>query len=107
MTTDIDKYFAEQCGVVLAESSENQTWHNGGIKYYWWEINDIKIGGEWTIKDPTCREIVRERFLIETMYDYLGTWESVSRKHDKEGQGKTIDEAEIACCEAIYEARSE
>lgn len=60
---------------------------------------------EWNIKDPRCREIVREHFNMQTMWGDVEDWESMA-SHDDFGNfsadGKTIAEAEIAAIEEIY-----
>ena len=92
---DIDKWFAEQCGVDLE-----------GF-YGWFQMVDgepAKEGQHWTIQDPRCREVIRDKFRIETIRVFdLQDWYAYIDPFD--GQGKTIAEAEIACCKAIYEAQ--
>lgn len=97
---DIDKWFAEQCGVKCDYDPFNFK--------AWWEMEgQVKLFYLWTIHDPRCREVIRERFFITTMpHNDRKQW--LSWASDIEGTtelGKTIAEAEIACCESIYEAR--
>ncbi len=96
---EIDKWLAGQCGV----------WIDAG----YWIHNSIEFRGQWTIQDPRCREIVRERFKIETYPTHdESAWTSTAPKepnsgsnvYEYEAEGKTIPEAEIACITAIYEA---
>ena len=96
---DIDKWFADQCSVEIE-----------GF-YGWFQMIDgepVKDGQHWTIHDPRCREVIREKFLIET-YTITNVDDSIgfgAESNDfKRGSGKTIAKAEIACCEAIYEAQ--
>ena len=94
---NIDEWAANQCGIAILGGG----WRPPGYA--------APISGRWTIKDPRCREIVREHFKIWTYYGSIGTdkmgWVSTSANNDMAGTyGKTIAEAEIACIEAIYEA---
>ena len=100
---DIDKYFAEQCGVELRAGKY-------GVMFY--------KGYPWSIKRADCREIVRERFKIITNYSeadkkYVSFPHSCTLDFSKDlprfctGVGKTISDAEIACLQSIYEARDE
>ena len=98
---DIDKWFAEQCGVDQRSGA-------------WWIINrttgKVIYQGvcDFIIDKPDCREAIRERFSIDTVtYKSLGESAWLSNDNgENEGSGKTPAEAEIACCEAIYEARN-
>ena len=104
---DIDEFYAEKCGVELYTSREIN--EQG---YYWYarESPNIEYGFEWIIQDPRCREIIRERFKIDTEY-YEEVWYSSQRLktphydfNNAQGKGKTIAESEINCITAIYEA---
>ena len=109
---DIDNWFADQCGV--------ETYDDFGVPYP--EYYFIKDGREfqylWTIHDPRCREVIREKFwlctnragnstaLMDGKYWICSSSNNQIRRIIKIGlRGKTIAEAEIACCEAIYEAQ--
>jgi hypothetical protein len=93
---DIDKWCAEQCGV--EEIIENMK--------YGFSLNGRYYEYQWTIQDPRCREIVRERFFPSA--HYLRMPNGVMTLHVNCGgihyntKGKTIAEAEIACITAIW-----
>ena len=92
---DVDKYFANRCNLI-GEWLDKYTY--------------------WTIKDPRCREKVRERYGITTepsIYDEKGkrTWTASTDFLKINGVMMVISEtrdslekAEIACCDSIYEA---
>ena len=95
--TDIDKFFADKCEVEIWDS-------NGGYKY-----NGQNRCHEWTIQDPRCREIIRERCQLTTDIRQDGSRYCFPRLNIDDaikyiGNGKTLAEAEIACITAIYEA---
>lgn len=107
---DIDKWCAKQSKVTL---------HGHEFVIYETALGD-KIYAEWTIKDPRCREIVRERFWLNTNRAGNSTalmdgnyWSCSSSNNDvRRGlkpsyRGKSPAEAEIACITAIWEARDE
>jgi len=97
---DINKFYAEKCGVTtrinnIKELCFQTEWGNYTV---------------WTIQDPRCREIIRERFKLDTLLGIrsksLNTW-VCERLSDSGnlicgGKGKTIAEAEIACLTEIY-----
>ena len=100
---DIDKYFAEHCGVeIKTHAPHHEVEMYARMKGVW---------EEWTISDPRCREVCRERFFHSA--HYLMMPDGVMRLHiivlekHYNGVGKTIAEAEIACLQSIYEARDE
>ena len=100
---DIDKWCAEQCGVNIIYSMTD---------YPYWNYKGVNYEYDWTITDPQCREIVRERFRILTSpASNSNLWVSESRPFISGKElpypSKTIAEAEIACITAIYEARDE
>lgn len=103
MTKSIDEWAAEQCGVEFGElDPEGECWYYPNDRY----IYEL---GEWTIKDPRCREIVREHFKIWTGYGPIGFdrmgWQACTAYNKLTNYyGNTIDEAEIACITAIFEA---
>ena len=89
----IDKYFADKCGVKQHQNA---------------------YIGKWTIKDARCREVVREKFEIQTRHSWIEgkpCWICEATVQQPEDQwneywehGKTIAEAEVACLKSIYEA---
>lgn len=105
--SDIDKWSAEQCGVtllienVIADTDSNRKLFNG------------YINGKWTLTDPRCMQVFREKFKINTTVlidegGYCG-WCSYMFIHVKsiktfDAYGDTLSEAELACAQAIYEA---
>ena len=97
---DIDKWFAEQCSVEIE-----------GF-YGWFQMIDgepVKDGQHWTIHDPRCREVIREKFRLKTVWFGTGWFchmmDEFNSFADVTCRGKNIAEAETACCEAIYEAQ--
>ena len=99
---DIDKFCAEQCGIEISAEP---------LKVYGYEIvnwSDLGLPRFWSIKDPRCREIVREHFDISTQRHYHRDgqliWYSDKFSTSYDGYGITIEEAEIECITAIWEA---
>ena len=79
-----------------------------GIKY---NKNGFSVTGqfeiwhkrEWTIERAECREVIREKFKIETLYDYgTNTWHGYELGREK-SKGETIQEAEIATIMVLCE----
>ena len=91
---NIDEWFAEQCGVELGTNNADFIVYETEVTYCY----------PWDIKDPQCREIVREKFSIETLRKF-GKWHADSLGFTFSKGHETIAEAEIACLTAIYEAR--
>jgi hypothetical protein len=95
---NIDRWFAKQCGVSILGGG----WRPRGYA--------APISGQWTIQDPRCREIVREKFKLDTLYVGAHLWicrigePSKPRSDDCYGEGLNLEEAELACLQAIYEA---
>ena len=65
--------------------------------------------GIFTLSDARCREIVREHFEISTNRGHwndgieVDHWYSTTEDNKFEADGKSIEEAEIACIAAIME----
>ena len=96
---NIDKWFAEKCGV-----------HDGFKSCISWVYGINQYNYEWTISDPRCREIIREKFKTHTYWDtdmFVCHYSKngITDKNSITDYGKTIAEAEIACLTAIYEAK--
>ena len=91
---DLDEWAAEQCGVICHST-------------YWHLTNQSFIEHEhqWTLSDPRCMQVFREKFRFDTEAFSTDGWECYHRDMDKFFSGKTIAEAEIACAKAIYAAR--
>ena len=112
----VNAYMAEKCGIKIS-----------GGKYFVYNyfkmfrsdykegtyanhIQDADIDMEWTIQDPRCREIVREKFSITTKYTPPNEYGWMSYKDDDTdgikpfSKGGTPAEAEIACITAIAES---
>lgn len=91
---NIDEWYAEKCGVEWAH--DNKGWiknpSGGGVIF-------------WTIQDPRCREICREKFKLISGHTCHPQHDYSAHAHiDTDNYyGKTIQEAEIACLTAIYE----
>ena len=71
-------------------------------------VEDSRVFKEWTISDPRCRELVRERFKLSTLIYDNGECVSFQMPYDltkaKEDYKNTIAEAEIACIVSIYDS---
>jgi len=74
------------------------------LGYFWSESYDAHVphSTEWTIEDPRCREVIRERFKISTTYD-IGGFKAQTVKSTKSYWSNGLAEAEIACILAIVE----
>ena len=106
-TEQASKVLAKACGVTIEHSMQ-------------WKLNDRGDGLPhyhcygWTIDDARCREVVRDRFGIDTERTYIYTggeieyirtpygYQACTSKHPDDrpmfiGIGKTIAEAEKAC----------
>ena len=97
--TEINKWTAEKCGVALYAITP--VIHSNYKEYDYLEKG---IEQRWSIERAECREIIREKFLIRTVFndsDYV--WKAYCLKPFIEPNGKTIAEAEIACIVAIWE----
>jgi hypothetical protein len=57
---------------------------------------------EWNLEDARCMEIFREKFKVDTTFDFDGKlwWSCESGQSE---HGETIKEAELACAWAIME----
>ena len=91
---DLDRWAAEQCGLVPLSNAPDFRWCNKTAIY-------------WTLDDARCREIVREHFRFDTEIYGHDMWQCYSDIFDDFVEGKTIAEAEIACIKAIKEAMNE
>mgnify|MGYP001817531438 CR=1 FL=1 len=96
-TKTVDEWTAEQCGFCIMTGLDDKEY------FYRPNTTEPPYDFEWTIKDPRCREIVREHFKIDTREYYAGGWQSIAEDIHPP-IGKTIAEAEIACIQVIYEA---
>ena len=103
-----NKILAKACGIEYSVT-------DGGVVLYdgdGYGFRDYK----WTISDARVREVVRERFEIETRVNYANFgevlkkyWKSTGVSVDKRfhGKGRTIAEAELACMIKIAEQLGE
>lgn len=117
--SDIDKankWLAEKIGITSGHDMMTGAYYT---------INNDEYEGVFTIEDPRCREIVRERLKVNTcpgktalcngkpnppIEEYFGSW--CLNVVDSDGEviafkGKTIAEAEIACILSIVEQEAE
>ena len=111
---DINKFFADSCGIKISHSryfsypdfkSFRHEYKDGTYAKY---IQDGNIDMEWSIDDPRCREVIREKFKIRTVWNESdNVWKAYTFTPFAEPNGRTIAEAEIACLKAIYENRNE
>ena len=111
---DIDKWYAEQCDIPYDDVDDDyfltvETQVETPRPDYHYYPDTIP----WTITDPRCREVCRERFNICTRKMQTGNWLATHQYKTEYGtsvfneEGKTIKNAEIACLKSIYEARDE
>jgi hypothetical protein len=107
---DINEWYADKCGVIFTEYE--QTVVDGSdekitLKFAGYRTDSFECKDSWTIQDPRCREIIREKFNIQTQ-QLVGEWMVICAGIPTQiTSGKTIAEAEIACLEAIYKAEVE
>ena len=103
ITPEMNKWFAEKCGVAI---EGNEEYPELDDKIY--RSDDCSI---WTISDPRCREIIRERFKVITDISYSHNEPTGfichQHLHTQGVRGESIEEAEIACCLAIYQSQKE
>ncbi len=102
---DINKWYADKCGVTEEINADEGD-------FCWYTDTHITYGGKWTISDPRCREIIREKFSVDTNYDrYSNLWEAMTYDNEDDpifiSTGATIAEAEKSCLQEIYEARDD
>ena len=97
---DIDKWFADKCGIHLFSNNDKSqielwTTHDGWVCI-------------WSIQDPRCREIIREEFSISTYMNHIEldgkAWWCQDNTGIETNIYKSLFEAEIACMQAIYDA---
>ncbi len=106
---DINQYFADKCGVNTCVGDPS---YAIPLPYWYHLVSGIKYLYKWDISDPRCREIIREKYGLATDRFREGNWSSFPRNIVTDaikymGNGETIPEAELACLQAIYEARDE
>jgi hypothetical protein len=94
----LDKWAAEKCGINTTE---------GGISGCLLIVSDKQPLEIWTLSDARCREIVREHFGICTIKITPNSegdnWFSYILGRSIFGEGKSTEEAELACIAAIRE----
>ena len=106
---ELDKWAAEKCGVSTVD--------RGGFLTIR-QKSSVKVDGTcfWTLSDARCREIVRERFKLETLLGNrsktFSSWicEYLSDEDSHlicGGRGDTLAKAEIECIQAIKDAEGE
>jgi hypothetical protein len=100
--TEINKWLADQCGVELYTAKEINEHGN-----YWYDGSEHQY--EFTIEDPRCREVCRERFRLVTIpcIEYWLCMNGAVGDKDVTEKGKTIAEAETNCLIAIYNSEVE
>ena len=93
---ECSRWFAERCGI-----------EQNVAPFFWYELDStVNHCGRWDIRDARCREIVREKYRIQTRW-IDGMFEAYYASYDGEvtecwAEGGTIPDAEIACCLAIW-----
>jgi len=94
-----NKMMADACGV-----EETHRYMNGsGSATFGWLDNGKFIHGKWTIEDPRCCQIVREKFkIITTPTTDSHMWLS-GVNSSRYSTGKTIADTEIAAILSICE----
>jgi hypothetical protein len=94
----LDAWAAEKLGFTVTDG--------GGVPQ--WQVFEGAWLQPFSLQDARCREIVREHFsicTIETVPNSEGdNWFSYVAIKSNYGEGKSIEEAEIACIAAIMEA---
>ena len=109
MIDSLDKWAAEQCGVYTTNYAE-QSVHNVAASWVYYDSdgNCISVLSPWTLSDPRCMQVFRERFRVDTTWTTNNDWycfvELGKDDYLVEERGKTIAEAEMAGAKAIYEA---
>jgi len=103
---DIDKWFADKCGIDTCHN----IYDNMDDNLY---ISGSRGYGIWSINDPKCREIIREKFALSM--DAV-EYDSSELRTDFCCDSKVLDitggyyhsikEAECACLLAIYESEN-
>jgi len=106
--TTVEQWSAEQCGVEPITITTYSGFIDCSVEGF--ICNDIEYPFGWSVKDPRCREIVREHFKINTVWIEKGKWRATENKwrNDESGciymEGEDPEEAECNCIEAIHEA---
>jgi len=104
----VEQWSAEACGVELNPPPQDSVMI---ISWVYWRLNGDGYTYPWTLDDARCREIVREHFKIDTTWTTNNDWycfvELDKDNYLVEERGKTIEEAEKACIEAIHQAAGE
>lgn len=100
---NIDEWFANQSNVEFYL-------HDVGLAWRVKDRFDNWYFSEWTLNNPVCMQVVREKLKIETHYmesdELWWCYYYFEGNHELsfDSEGSTIPEAEYACCKAIYEA---
>jgi len=72
---NIDKYFADKCGVrEYKYEIENADGMGLDITLVGYQTENFRCRDVWTITDPRCREVIREKYQIETRLSAIGWW---------------------------------
>jgi len=97
----VNKLMADACGI---EIETNDEYPDLDKSLYYQDSSGFEYN--WTIEDPRCREVIRDKFEIVTFPFEGNVWKSFTLPFDlvaAENFSKTIAEAEIACIMAICE----
>ena len=103
--SDIDKYFAEKCGIRIREVN-NKLWYSPSCN------KEVLVTDLWTIQDQRIRELIRNWWLSQdkrrcVTMRHNEVWyfvpASISALDEINAKGTN----EIECLTAIYEARDD
>lgn len=98
---DLDAWAAEKCGVAVHTEGSERLYIDRFQKHDIYEPVEI-----FTLSDARCREIVREHLQIITNVSYNPNYKWMAHQHFHTDwiHGESIEEAEIACIQAIMDA---
>ena len=79
--------------------------NSGKIKHCLNKAEACRCLDEWTMNNPVCREMVREHLHLMTAPTSVGDWfcQTTGSVFPELGFGSTLEEAEIACIQALME----
>jgi len=102
---DLDKWSAVACGVIYGDLTHQEGYWTKG----YWTKGSVRVNEYWTLSDPRCMQVFREKLRIATEESVinLGEWDAIYKNGDLFVTGKTIQEAELACAQAIMEKDDE
>ena len=100
----LNMWSEKECGIILFYDDVinlESPWTYLPPKY---DKNETQI--HWTLEDPHCMQVFREKFKMRTYYD-INNKDWITDTSRVQATGDTIPEAELACAFAIMNSMEE